>query len=65
MILDLNLNQVSFEIDGKNREIAFENVKRGDSTSYRLAVTLQYPADKVELMSYEEDHSPVIEVVNE
>ena len=52
--LNLKLKKISFEVDGVDKGVAFENIKCGEHIYYRLAVTLKEDGDKVILLNYEE-----------
>ena len=54
MILNLSSKQISFEIDGVNKGVAFKDIKYGDDIYYRLAVSLEKEEDIVQLIDYQE-----------
>ena len=56
VVLDLNSKQVSFEIDGENKGIAFDGIKCGEDIYYRMAVTIEECSDKVILDKHEINH---------
>ena len=51
--LNTKLKKISFEVNGMDKGVAFENIKCGDDIYYRLAVTLEENGNKVELIKYE------------
>ena len=56
IILDLDLKQISFQIDGKSQGVAFKDVKCDDNIYYRLAVSFGDKGDKIELVNYRSEY---------
>ena len=54
VVLNSKLKQSSFEVDDIDKGVAFEHIRDYGDPSYRIAVTLQDPGDKVELLQFEQ-----------